>query len=138
MKKIIVLFFIFLSTSSVFAQMPKQVIVNHEAVTLYKVSLSDLGYPKNILATTYGDIIRTAMAQGYKLCSPQTATKLYEVYSDGLTGRDWSSFEWLTICTTFGTYRIGKNEEGKFMDLSDEKTWCVSLNTSHKFLVFTK
>ncbi len=106
---------------------------------LYVVSPADIGYPKNVIAARTSDIVEQAAKKGYKPCPGYVTDKLYLTYSDGEVGTDWSAFKWLTIFTSYGnTYRIGKDDTGKFKEEITKDAYYVFLRNSHANLVFIK
>ncbi len=105
---------------------------------LYVVSPADLGYPKNVIAATYDDIVAQAATKGYRPCPEYVANSLFKTYSDGETGRNWSAFKWLKILTPYTLCTVGKDDDGKFMDESARDTYHVFLNYKHACLVFVK
>ena len=140
MKKYLFFFLVLISCTTAYSQNPgflksRTMQVNGE--TVYIVSLADLGFPKNILAVQYGQIVSHAAAKGYKLCSEDMAQNIYATYSDKTRSID--AFHWLTICTPEGnTYTVGQGSDGKFIQNAEKKTWHVFLNYTHSCLVFTK
>ncbi|MBP6904480.1 MAG: hypothetical protein KBB91_00295 [Candidatus Pacebacteria bacterium] len=140
MKKILFLFALTFSVIVAFTQpfFEKTRTMNAAGLQLYVVSPSDLGYEKNMIAATYDDIITQASSKGYRPCPEYITNKLFETFSDGMTGRESSSFKWLKVVTPSGIYTIGKNENGKFMDRSSRNTFHVFLSHSHACWVFIK
>ena len=142
MKKILCFFFVI---SVVFAAQSQDIpfaktrTMQLAGTQLYIVSLKDLGFPQNILAVNYEHIVTQAAEKGYTLCPESLIQTLYDTYSDGMSGKKWSAFSWLTICTPSGTtYRIGKGSDGKFLQSSPKETHHVFLHYTHACLVFTK
>jgi hypothetical protein len=138
MKKIIIVSIVLLLNVALFAQVPSYVIANHQRVNLFCLSLNDIGFDKKIVATNYEIIRRKAEEQGYKVCTPEVATILYDTFHDRSNAYDIHAPHWLTICTQMRVYRFGDASNGRFMELSDYNTWCVPLDTYQKFLIFTK
>lgn len=142
MKKILYIIVLVFISASVFGQQIgflKSRIIRVMGQDVYIVSLADLKLPKKTVAVNYYGIVNYAKSAGYDLCSENLVTQIYNTFTDGLKGKDWTADRWLTVCTPEGnTYTIGKGSGGKFMENSSKDTWHVFWSYDHACIALIK